>query len=77
MAASVDDVEAGHGHEDVLHLIKNRHEEMRELGGFYPSKVGDVTVERNTLVRCASLQNHDDNVFYRSASSGSPCTRPC
>merc|ERR1719460_1982203 len=39
VAASVDDVEAGHRHEDVLH----------------PSKVGDVTVERNSLVRCPGL----------------------
>ena len=30
---------------------------------FYPSKVGDVTVERNTLVSCASLKINDDNVF--------------
>ena len=37
VAASVDDVEAGHGHEDVLHLIKSRHEEMRETGGNWVS----------------------------------------
>merc|ERR1712032_813346 len=39
VAATVDDVEAGHWHEDILH----------------PSKVGNVTVERNSLVSCASL----------------------
>ena len=36
---------------------------------FYPSKVGDVTVKRNTLVSCASLKIHDDNSFHPSASS--------
>ena len=63
VATSVDDIEAGHGHEDVLHLTKIKHEDMRELGSFYPSKVGDVTVKRNTLVSCAGLKINDDNVF--------------
>ena len=56
MAAAVDDVEAGHWHEDVLHL-RGSHQEMRKrvFKVFHPSKVGDVSVERNTLVSCTSL----------------------
>ena len=70
MAASIDDVEAGHWHEDVLNLRKTRHErkwgkhEKEGRASFYPSEVSDVTVERNTFVSCASLQIHNCNYSH-------------